>query len=1202
MDNNYQIVIEAVDKASTILKDIKKSVSDTSKASSTLNETLEKSTAILKKETQGIMQLQAHFGQELSNNLTKMNSSFVQSFSQVAQLIRENTETSSVGFSDLSSKLDILNNTLSKTANEYQDITNSAVIFKQENEDLDRTISEYTEHLWALDSAQNSVKDETVDFTNKTNELKEAITKSSTIYENTHTKLGTLNESLARNNGLLLSSFQTFRQSADTIKESTESVASSIAQTTENISSLSNITAINIEAQAQNTKATLESAKAYRKFDTDIVNVSKRLDNFGDSIEGYSRRIGTQNLLTAELNNKFRDLKKPLEDVANSFGILNKFLKDNIVTQEEYIKSSEKLKSRIEKLEESNLKLKDKLNKQKDEYKSYYDKVIELRERFIKKFADQENKFGKSIEKINKDIEKNSIKYEKQIETINKRLNKLEQKYSDVIKKQIEHKKTIKELVSEKEKLVKTVVDVSKAQDNLGSSTENTTNKINSQINAIRGSASAFSVLFNNVQAQTLAPKTLPLNPALYLKGTSYTTTPNVFRELLEKQYSYIGKEVPKPKIIKQPSIFDRGWQSVLNFRKNAPEYVKNIRAIEREVDRFGFTLKGVYFTLGSINRFINLTRFLGQRFSAISEGLHEPYMKTLEAQRRLMATTSLVKGNTEENTRALISEAEAMSKVTYLTKEQIMLAQSQLATFRLNNQSLKDVTNSIVNMAVGIYGTQVSEENIINTANMVGKAFQGQFGQLQRNGILVSKQQKEMMKTAKETEKVVIFNQIIAENFGKEFAKIMAKTPYGQIEMMKQQFQETTKVMGQKLLPYTMAIKYQWYSFVTSPAFSRFLEFVVYLGQKLASLANKTIAFLDILVIKLFGTEEAMRKAKETAKFLFGTAIVGGAFMAGTAIASMLLKITATITALAALNPIAAGVFATIGLLTTVAGLLMGNYLKSITETSEAFNGMGSSAEVNLKKVITTTDITIYKMKKSFSDFGTSMRTIFTGLANALLVILWAPARAIDLLISKITNTKSTMMSWADWQEKFAKDDERTLKKDREKLEIEYARIESKPYIGQTLDDYGVTPYQAFKEKAKTMSYDELIKWKLGQEYKSVSAGFNINEFDKLVKDFESTIPPIGTGEGLALDDLLNSDGIPVKVKNTVDFRNDKFDEFLKRQVAREAKASQTIVNNINISSNVNREDADFLTGILIENLVETLNNPNTTKGLNVY
>lgn len=1137
MDNVYQIVVEAIDRSTEVINGIKESVS----------------------QTEGLFK-------SLGTSLTAMQEKIVDRIDgTIISMYTAHTEgmdNLNKNFSTLFKKIDNLADITSSANLTYKQFTDTTERFNSVNQKTNELISTSTDNFKEFNDTQSTLKEKTGSITDTIERLSDELEKNSNAALDNTAKSEALFQQIARNNGLLLGSYGTFRNSAKEIKESTDIVAGSIEKTSDSIKTLSNITAVNVQAFAENTLAITSSAEAYKKFDKDTNKISKRLDDFAESIEGYARRMGTMNTLTANLNDNFRYLREPLESVSESFASLDGFIKNNIVTTEEYEKTIGKFKGRVEKLETNTLKLKDNLNKQKDAYASTNMKILELKEKFNKEFARKEEAFTKIIESITAKITKNTIKHHDKLAEANRKINTLEQKYGELKEKSTkitkEHSYSIKTL----------------------------TKDVGVLTGALKELGFAYTELNGKKKLQKLE---IPVIPKVNLGASSRFEDPFMARLEDIRRYREVSS-LNKANL----DIFKNDYKTKFNigdsfkkFRADAPQNIKAIQSLKREIDVFGLSLKNVYFTLGTINRFINLTRFIGQRFGALSDTLQKPFKEAREAETRLLATSSLVKGNTKENTQELMNQAQALSQVTYLTREQIILGQSQMATFRLSNQTLKDLTNSFTNLTVGIYGTGATQENIMNAANMVGKAFQGQFGQLQRNGILISKQQKEMIKNAKESEKVAIFNQVIMENFGKDFAKIMAQTPYGQIEMMKQKFQESTKVVGKELLPYTMALKHQWFTFVTSPAFNNFLKFLGLMGQELTKYANKVIGFLDILTMKVVGTEDKMKSLKKTVDVLFKVAIGIGAFTAGLAIVKMLLTVTQTITAITALNPIVGGVFATIGIGTGIITALFGKYMQEVAKSPDNFG-----------KMATSFDVSMIKMKESVSSWGTFFKTIVGSVTDALIQTSSYMANLFNYGVWSSSGSEGARTAVTDWSYS------------KQKAELEKKYIQERT-IGQSnelnkLSEIGSTSYAVgiakIQAEAKSMSYDQLLQWDLRSKVAKADKPFAMEDFNKLVEEFKTTPIDIPRGEGLALDDLMEDGALPVKVKNAVDFRNDKFDEFLRRQTGREAKTAQNIVNNININADVSRENADYITGQLISRIEEAMSDTNTTKGLYAY
>ena len=103
----------------------------------------------------------------------------------------------------------------------------------------------------------------------------------------------------------------------------------------------------------------------------------------------------------------------------------------------------------------------------------------------------------------------------------------------------------------------------------------------------------------------------------------------------------------------------------------------------------------------------------------------------------------------------------------------------SQLATYGLQTQSIQRLLPALRDLSVGMYGVNVSEEQMISTAQLLGKTLNGQVAALTRYGIRMSEAQKRILETGSEAQKTEVLVNLLGNSFG-GLAENMAKSSAG--------------------------------------------------------------------------------------------------------------------------------------------------------------------------------------------------------------------------------------------------------------------------------------------------------------------------------------------------------------------------------------------------------------------------------------
>lgn len=190
--------------------------------------------------------------------------------------------------------------------------------------------------------------------------------------------------------------------------------------------------------------------------------------------------------------------------------------------------------------------------------------------------------------------------------------------------------------------------------------------------------------------------------------------------------------------------------------------------------------------------------------FNQVKAFMSDCVVGVLELERaneRLGTLMKNVKGTTQAQVDDIIKYGDALELVTTVEGDATVAGASQLATFQLQSSTIKALLPSLQNLAVGTYGVNVSQEQMIRTGNLVGKVMQGQTGALSRVGVSFSEAQGKILKSGTEAEKTATLIEVLNQNFG-GIAENMAKTPEGRIRQLKNAWGSVKDIVGYGVLP----------------------------------------------------------------------------------------------------------------------------------------------------------------------------------------------------------------------------------------------------------------------------------------------------------------------------------------------------------------------------------------------------------------
>ena len=155
------------------------------------------------------------------------------------------------------------------------------------------------------------------------------------------------------------------------------------------------------------------------------------------------------------------------------------------------------------------------------------------------------------------------------------------------------------------------------------------------------------------------------------------------------------------------------------------------------------------------------------------------------------------VKGATDEQTQALLDQADALQGKGVVEGDAIVAGQAQLATFQLQAGAIKNLTPAMADMAAHMKGANATSEDMAQLGNLVGKVMMGNVGALSRYGVTLSDAQAKQIEQGTEMEKSAVLAEVLKQNFG-GVNEALRNTPEGKIAAAKQTFGDFMETIGE--------------------------------------------------------------------------------------------------------------------------------------------------------------------------------------------------------------------------------------------------------------------------------------------------------------------------------------------------------------------------------------------------------------------
>ena len=128
---------------------------------------------------------------------------------------------------------------------------------------------------------------------------------------------------------------------------------------------------------------------------------------------------------------------------------------------------------------------------------------------------------------------------------------------------------------------------------------------------------------------------------------------------------------------------------------------------------------------------------------------------------------------------------------------DEVQLAGAQqLSTFLNTTGALQTLIPAMNDLVAQQKGYSASAGDAVNVGNLMGKVMQGQTSALTRVGITFTEAEEAVLKYGNEQERAAMLAQVITNNVG-HMNSALAKTPYGRIQALKNNFGDLMEVIG---------------------------------------------------------------------------------------------------------------------------------------------------------------------------------------------------------------------------------------------------------------------------------------------------------------------------------------------------------------------------------------------------------------------
>lgn len=206
----------------------------------------------------------------------------------------------------------------------------------------------------------------------------------------------------------------------------------------------------------------------------------------------------------------------------------------------------------------------------------------------------------------------------------------------------------------------------------------------------------------------------------------------------------------------------------------------------------------------------------LSQRFKSITgsalgqlaigyftiSGLVGQYNKAVEAsnyqieQEAKLYNTLRAQNFRDEQIKSIVDLTGSLQSLGVVGDEVTLAGAQQLATYRLQEDSIKKLLPTMQDLLVKQKGLNGTGQDMEGIASMFAKSMNGQTMALKRSGIILSEREEQLLKVGTEEQKVALLTEAVRRSIGEQ-NKEMLKTPEGKITSAKNRIGDLYEVWG---------------------------------------------------------------------------------------------------------------------------------------------------------------------------------------------------------------------------------------------------------------------------------------------------------------------------------------------------------------------------------------------------------------------
>ena len=236
---------------------------------------------------------------------------------------------------------------------------------------------------------------------------------------------------------------------------------------------------------------------------------------------------------------------------------------------------------------------------------------------------------------------------------------------------------------------------------------------------------------------------------------------------------------------------------SIDKFKSSVNEANQTVKGFGKDANN---TMDKLNKTIANVGKTI-IAAFSVREIINFSKECFAAYNFQLQQETKLAEVMRTRQNATDEEIESIRAYASELQKSGVIGDEVALSGAQQLATYTKMPGSIKTLLPYMEDLAVQQHGTNVTGQDMVNIANLMGKALQGNVGALKRMGITLTEEQEKIFKYGTEEERAALLAQLLHNKVG-DMNEKLAQTPEGKVQQLKNTLGDLQETLGAALAP----------------------------------------------------------------------------------------------------------------------------------------------------------------------------------------------------------------------------------------------------------------------------------------------------------------------------------------------------------------------------------------------------------------